>query len=65
MHSVVVERRKFGPLGWCIPYEFNTSDLEASLAFIEKYLTNLMTGHIQGPNLPIVMYVVRFMIADI
>lgn len=43
MHSVVIERKKFGPLGWCIPYEFNYSDLEASLAFIEKYLTNLMS----------------------
>jgi len=43
LHSVVIERKKFGPLGWCIPYEFNTSDLEASLAFMEKYLTALMS----------------------
>jgi dynein heavy chain len=44
LHSIVIERRKFGPLGWCIPYEFNNPDLEASLAFVEKYLTNLMSG---------------------
>jgi len=42
MHSIVIERKKFGPLGWCIPYEFNNSDLEASLYFIEKYLSNLL-----------------------
>jgi len=44
LHSIVIERRKFGPLGWCVPYEFNNSDLEASLAYVEKYLTNLMQG---------------------
>lgn len=27
-----------------MPYEFNNSDLEASLAYVEKYLTYLMQG---------------------
>jgi dynein heavy chain len=48
LHSLVQERRKFGSLGWCITYEFNDSDLEACLAYVEKYLTSLML--IQGTN---------------
>lgn len=41
LHSLVQERRKFGPLGWCVPYEYNYSDLEASLIFIEKYINQV------------------------
>jgi len=49
-----------------VPYEFNNSDLEASLLFTEKYLTNLMSGPpINTPNLPINMSVIRYMICEV
>jgi len=40
LHSVVQERRKFGPLGWGIPYSFSFGDLTACILFLEKHLYN-------------------------
>lgn len=44
-HSVVLERRKFGSLGWNILYDFNESDLETSLTMV----SNLMETYDDPP----------------
>ena len=37
-HAVILERRKYGAIGWNIPYEWMNSDLETSLLQLKMYL---------------------------
>lgn len=36
-HAVIQERKKFGPLGWNILYEFNDSDRECALLNLQLF----------------------------
>ena len=55
-HGNILERRKFGPLGWNIRYAFDESDLETSINVMRRFLDEqesipwdalrFITGHI-------------------
>lgn len=57
MHSIVQERRKFGPLGFCVPYEFNATDLEASAMYLRNHMTEVEMKKGQ-PNWSAIVYMV-------
>lgn len=42
LHAVVLERRKYGKLGWNVPYDFNESDFIVSRKLLALYLNKAL-----------------------
>ena len=65
MHSIVQERRKFGSIGWAIPYEYNQGDLTACTNFLQNHMGQMEAKAARGGALPLQWVCIKYMVAEV
>lgn len=58
------ERRKYGKLGWNVPYDFNETDFRISLALINTYLGKGMAAASSTADEAIPWATLRYLIGE-
>ena len=64
-HSIVQERRKFGSIGWAIPYEYNQGDLTACTLFLQNHMSQMEGKASKGGAVQLQWATVRYMVAEV
>ncbi|KAL7058434.1 hypothetical protein AAHC03_016999 [Spirometra sp. Aus1] len=65
LHSTVEGRRKFSPIGWSVPYEFNQADFDASIEFIRSHIDEIEFAKKNTKTSGIDWKCVRYMLSEI
>jgi dynein heavy chain len=65
VHSIVQERRKFGSIGWAIPYEYNQGDLTACTMFLQNHMSQMEGKASKGQQVQLQWGTVQYMVSEV
>lgn len=58
LHAIILERRRYAPVGWCKLYEFSEADQKCALSIVDSWLAavaqrgDAMSDHVAPERLP-------------